>query len=285
MFINAWELLLKARILEDTKRETSLFYPKERDKERRTLSLRDGLKRVFPNERDPVRINVGRIADIRDKCTHFLIEEMESIYSGLFQAGVLNYMAKLDEWFALSIADKCSPAMLSLVFDVKAVDPIKIRRKYGIDTLKYVVQESQELSRSVEEINDDRFSVRVEYQLVLRKSAQDAEIVLSSGADGRVGGLLIEVGKALEKTHPHRQQNMVSRIRERLPDGRTFNTHDFQCILHKERIKGRSEYHYKLNNPVIHRYSDKLIDFIVGKIVANPDYLVSARESYRRRKK
>jgi hypothetical protein len=51
------------------------------------------------------------------------------------------------------------------------------------------------------------------------------------------------------------------------------------------KTKGRAEYHYRLNNPVIDMYSDKLATFIVEKVKQDTGYLTAARESYRRRKK
>lgn len=87
-FTNAWELLLKAKILENEKKETAIYYKKVRNQKRRSRSLRDCLKKTFPNEKDPLRKNVEDIVEIRDAATHLIIEELESVYSGLFQAGV-----------------------------------------------------------------------------------------------------------------------------------------------------------------------------------------------------
>lgn len=86
-YTNAWELILKAKIIEDSKNENSIYYKKVKGQLRKSLSLRDCLKKIFLNENDPIRLNIETVADIRDSATHFIIEELESIYSGLFQAG------------------------------------------------------------------------------------------------------------------------------------------------------------------------------------------------------
>lgn len=128
-FTNAWELMLKAYLLEGTKSEKSIFYPKEKNKPRKSIALRDALKRIFPNEKDPVRKNVEDIADLRDSATHLVVRELEEIYVGLFQAGVLNYLDKLKEWFGINVADRISPAMLSLIFDMGKINPCFITKK------------------------------------------------------------------------------------------------------------------------------------------------------------
>lgn len=40
-FVNAWELLNKAKIIEDTKKDLSIYYKKNKGQPRKTLSLRD----------------------------------------------------------------------------------------------------------------------------------------------------------------------------------------------------------------------------------------------------
>ena len=49
-YINAWELLLKARIIETTKKENSIYKKKERNKKRISISLRDCLGVVFKED-------------------------------------------------------------------------------------------------------------------------------------------------------------------------------------------------------------------------------------------
>ena len=57
---NAWELLLKAKILHDKCNTDSIYYKRQKGKIRRTLSLRDCLKQVFPKQNDYVRRNIEK---------------------------------------------------------------------------------------------------------------------------------------------------------------------------------------------------------------------------------
>ncbi len=52
---NAWERLLKGKILDDTRKRSSIYFPKVRKQQHRTLALRDCIKRMLPNEKDPIR--------------------------------------------------------------------------------------------------------------------------------------------------------------------------------------------------------------------------------------
>lgn len=282
-FCNAWELLLKSKILEDDTKESAIYYKKQRNQKRRSLSLRDCLKKIIPSERDPVRINIEDIAAIRDEATHLIVRELEAIYSGLFQSGILNYIEKIEEWFGISITKKISPAMLTLVSDIRQIDPIFIKKGYGPEILKFVESEMERIRKNDEELKDVKYRIPIEYKLVLTKSAKDADITLSSGVGGKTVGL-IEVPKDIEKTHPHLQKDAIVKIKERIGDDIVFNQYDFQSILYKEKIKEKLKYHYMIRKPVIHRYSDALIDLTVNKIERDQEYLRKARKAYKNRR-
>src|SRR3990172_4677065 len=76
LICNAWELLLKAKVIEDAKTRRAIFFPKIRGEPLRSLALRDCLKKVFPNENDPTRRNLERVIELRDKAVHLVIGQV-----------------------------------------------------------------------------------------------------------------------------------------------------------------------------------------------------------------
>lgn len=68
---NAWELLLKA-ILIKTKGEKSIYYKNNND---RTLNLENCIKLIMTNDKDPVRLNLEQIINLRNTSTHFITED------------------------------------------------------------------------------------------------------------------------------------------------------------------------------------------------------------------
>lgn len=277
-FTNAWELLLKAKIIEDNKSENSIYYRKVKGQLRKSLSLRDCLKNIFKNETDPVRRNIETINDIRDSATHFIIEELESIYSGLFQAGILNYVNALHNWFDSSITDKCSPALMTLVGTTKDIDPIKIQKKYGPTILEFVQSQIRSIDESEHSISDAKFRIPVEYKLVLTKVEGDADIRLTASDLGGKSALVFEVAKNPEKTHPNLQKHVVAKVATRAKT--KFTTYDFQAVLTVERIKGNGKYHFEMINPNVHKYSNELVDLILHKISTQQDYLKTIRQKH-----
>ncbi len=59
-----------------------------------------------------------------------------------------------------------------------------------------------------------------------------------------------------------------------------FSQYDFQAVLTLEKIKGNGKYHFEMDDPIIHRYSDELVDFIAKKIENNPKYLENNKRKY-----
>lgn len=93
---NEWELLLKAVIVHKSGNK-SIYY---KDNPDRTISLSDAAKRVFTNEKDPLRKNLEKIIELRNTSAHFVTEEYGIIYAPLFQACIINYRNKLNEFFS-----------------------------------------------------------------------------------------------------------------------------------------------------------------------------------------
>ena len=60
---NAWELMLKAEIIKRDDIE-AIYY---KDNKERTISLSDAVKRIFTNEKDPLRKNLSKIIELRNQ--------------------------------------------------------------------------------------------------------------------------------------------------------------------------------------------------------------------------
>ena len=119
------------------KKLVRFFIKKIRGDQRRYLSLRDAIKKIFLNENDPIKKNIEDIAELRDSTTHLIIEELDAFYTSLFQAGVLNYVKLLKDWFGVDVIKKTSPAMLSLIFDLKDVNPQILKKKYNKEIINF----------------------------------------------------------------------------------------------------------------------------------------------------
>jgi len=283
LICNAWELLLKARILDQTKQKNSIYNPTQKGEKQRTLALRDCLKKEFPNEHEPVRRNIERIADLRDEAVHLVISDVPKDVLGLFQACVLNYHKHLFGWFDVSLADRVSPGMMSIVYDfspeeVDLKSPV-MRKRLGKDAADYLTEYQARLQQDVEELgNPSTFSIGIEYSLALTKKPADADITLSSGTSG-ANTKLVEVPKDPSKTHPQRQTEVIAKVNAALGGSKIINPHDIQCVVKVYGIKKRSDFFYQgsvSGNPG--QYSDKFIGWLVQHFNNDNDFFLKVRQ-------
>ncbi len=282
LICNAWELMLKAKIIQDTGNKKFVYYKKKRGEPRRSLALRDCLKGAFPNESDPTRRNIELVADLRDEATHLVISQVPKDVLALFQACVLNYHKRLGDWWSISLSDRVPVGMMTIVYDLSPdqLDPndAVLRRRWGAETAKYLVRFQEKVRREHESLGRPaEFSIDIDYRLVLTKKPQGADIALTTGPDGEPLGK-VEVPKDSGKTHPYRQKELIEQVNAALRNGATFNQHDVQCILKTHKVQRRPEYFYHSGvkgSPK--QYSHQLVDWIVERYEQDDQFFEKTR--------
>lgn len=287
LICNAWELLLKAKIIEDKGSSKVIYYKKKRGKPRRSWPLRDCLKQVFLNENDPVRLNVERIADLRDESVHLVISQVPKDILGLFQASVLNYHRKLVDWFAISLSNRVSVGMMTIVYDFSPeqfdLESPVLRRQLRHDVVQYLTQFQAEIRDEFETLGKPaEYSIDIDYRLALVKNVGKSDITLTGGEMGTTVGI-VEVPKDPGKTHPYREKELIDEVNAKLGSVASVNQHDIRCIVKVYQIKKRSEFHYKgrvLGSPT--QYSQRFVEWILHKYNADSQFFVKTRQKARR---
>lgn len=280
MMINAWELLLKAEVV-NNQGDNALFY---KDDPSKSIAIRDATKIVFTNDRDPVRRNIEYLTELRDKAIHLLIPELQGEVSRLFQASVFNYLNRYNEVTNSNLSSKLGTGLISLIIDPGQFSPDNLKESYDTKTADEISVFMERFHGEESELASSDFAIPIEYKLTLSKNAQQGDITLASGNTGGIG-FLIEVPKDVDKTHPHRQGDAVREVLKLLQSHQTtsFSSYDFQAVVFKERIQSSksSSYYHFIEKPETHRYSNKLVEFIVEKVKADSSYLSRCRESYK----
>lgn len=267
LICNSWELLLKAKLIRDTGDRKAIYEKKKTGQPVRTHSLRFCLERIFPDENNPTRKNVEFISDLRDQSVHLVLSAIPKDVLGLFQASVLGYHKHLVEWFGVSLNDRVSVGMMTIVFDF-APDELdlgnaKLIRQLGKETTNYLAGYSASIQDEAKKLgHSNDFAIDIDYRLVLTKNPAEGDITIKAGADGDVVGLL-EVAKDPAKTHPYRQKELIVRMNELLGEA-MVNKYDIECVVRAFKIKKRGEFYYQgkvKGSPV--QYSEKFIAWMV----------------------
>ena len=282
LICNAWELLLKARIIELIGSNEAIYYPKKRGEKRRTLALRDCIKKIISDEKDPMRRNIERIADLRDDAVHLVIRTLPRDVLALFQSCVLNYHRLLGDWFTISLSDRVPVGMMSIVYDLGPehfdLNNPKLRKQLGKDAAEYLAKYRAELLQESASLgNVKEFLMGIEYRLALVKRVGDADIVLSNGTSGNPLQVL-EVPKDSSKTHPYRRTEVVLEINNKLAGRHKITSYDIQCVVDHHKIKSRTEFFYQgavRGSPP--QYSVAFVDWCVEQFERDSGYFGKMR--------
>jgi hypothetical protein len=278
LLCSAWELILKAKIISDTGNRRSICYPRG---PRRTLSLRDCLKRVIPNEKDPVRANVEKIADLRDRACHLVISKVPKEIIGLFQSSVLNYHKKLNEWFQMSLSERVTVGMMTIVydFDPKEFDLTnpRLRREMGKETADYLMRYQADIRQMFDELGKPaEFSIDIGFHLALVKKLAEGDIALTSGTAGDPTQI-VEVPKDPGQTHPFLQKDVVKELNSKIAP-KTINQYDLLCVRRLYNIEKRPEFFYQSSVPGSPKqYSQAYVDWLLQEYKKDPSFFSNAR--------
>lgn len=295
---NAWELLLKAKLLSDG---IKITYP---NKEHRSLSLKDTIKKVITNEKDPIRINMDQIIFLRNSSTHFIIPEFEIEYLPLITFSVKKYCKLLKDFFDESIDDYIKTDFLAL-FTNRSNTSVDILKKYNSTIDNVFKYNMKKISALYEKNPNLEFSqsVTVNLKRVSKPSLADYTFYSSKNPkDPNVKPMYVD--KDINSFYPNKTMDIVDKVDniitanniiyyplkpfEPLHKGKQkiFNQYAFQLIINKYKIKGNSDFHFELKdqNQPTHRYSEGLVGFIISKIQDNPNITKELHEEkYRKR--
>lgn len=282
LICNAWELLLKAKVLEDTADRKAIYYASQPGESRRSLSLSDCLNRTFLDERDSTRRNLERVQDLRDASIHLFISDVPKDVLGLLQACVLNYHRCLSEWFDVTLSDRVPLGMMTIVFDTSPEqldlgDPV-MRRRLGKDAADYLLSLTDELRAEHDSHGyAPEFSVEIKYGLYIQKRSEGASVVAVTGDEGSPARI-VRMAKDPSETFPYRQKELLDELTARLGPLQRITLGDIQAVVAAERVKDRPDWFYQgkvKGSPG--QYSRRFVDWFVGRCHQDPAFLQESR--------
>lgn len=213
MFIcNAWELMLKAHMLKE-KGSKSIYYKDNAD---RTLSLENCIQKVFTNNKDPLRLNLEKIVELRNTSTHFITEDYEMVYVPLFQACILNFNEKMMAFHQIDMTKIIPQNFLSLSVSMKALSESEIVAKYPEEIAKKILDMKNNVDALSIENNNAKFAIRIDHYHYITKNKDKATsfVKIDNTADANVK--IIKELKDPNNTHNLTAKACITKIKERL---------------------------------------------------------------------
>ena len=233
---NAWELLLKAYLINKAKDINVINY---KDDLNRTIGLDECVEKVFTSTTDKTKTNISFIRSIRNKSTHLILPEFDFMLAPAFQRSLTNYNKFFKKQFPdYNLNEKVTP-YIALVNpgDNKDVSSLVLNpaNMLLMDKLKAELDTDENLVQTL--------------RLVSTKKESDADIKYTVVKDGGENAKFINVPKNIEIT---------------LGPSHGFTSNKFHDICKRKNIKGNQDYCYLFpySKSNIKKYSDLAIEYI-----------------------
>lgn len=263
---NAWELMLKAYMIV-SQGEDSIYY---HDNPNRTITLEKCLQKVITNEKAPVRRNLLKIIELRNTSTHFVTEEYEMVYIPLFQACILNFVEKMQEYHGIDMTEIIPQNFLTLSVSMKALEENTIRAKYPEEIATKLLDTYAQIEPMIAE-NNQGFAIKIEHLHYITKDKNKATSLVYVDNHADTGVKIIKEIKDPNNTHKYTMKTAIKEINRRLQSaGIDFkmNQYIFDLFNKVYGLKENEKYCY------VHRqyaqpsytYSMAAIELIVSEI-------------------
>ena len=266
---NAWELMLKAFLINKKKSIKAIQYSNNKSK---TVGLAECSNRVFTSTTDITRINLDFIRKIRNIATHDVISDFDYKYAPIFQKCLKNYLNFRDKYFAdIGIVSTSTP-FISLASHPERTNyssPLSLNPQ-----TKYIMDK---LNTSITETESDFTQI---IKLVNVKNENDADIkfYIDNYSIDSSKIRFVEKAKDVDVTHPYSASEIVNIIKENIEqtflNKYTFNQHYFNMFIKDCSIKDNQLYCYthKVGNSKTYTYSIDLLELFVSKCFENNKY-------------
>lgn len=252
---NAWELLLKAYLINKAKDINIINY---KDDNNRTISLDECAEKVFTSTTDTTKNNISFIRNIRNKATHLILPEYDYTLSPAFQRCLTNYNKFFKKQFPdYNLNEKVTPY-------IALVNPGNDK---NISSLILNPTNLLMFEKVKKELDSDE-TLGQTLRLVSTKKESEADIKYTIVKEGGENATIINAPKDIDRTHPYTTTEVIKKIKETLelslgPEHK-FTQTKFQDICRRKGIKNNQDYCYQFSysKNKIYRYSYITIEYV-----------------------
>lgn len=278
---NAWELMLKAHMIHIWG-ESSIYY---KDNNQRTLSLENCVQKVFTNNKDPLRINLEKIIELRNISTHFITEEYEMVYIPLFQSCIFNFNEKMMSFHSIDMTAIIPQNFLTLSVSMKALDETEIIARYP----EPIATRFIDLKNTIDDLsinNNAKFAIRIDHYYYITKDKNKATNIVHFDKSAAPGITVVKELQDPNNTHKYTAKACIKIINEILNrkhikliyngNPAKFTSFHFTNFCKYYGLKENKKlcYIHKQYSSPQYSYSQQMVDFIVEEIVKDPLHIL-----------
>lgn len=274
---NAWELMLKAHLI-NRDGEHAIYYSDDSD---RTISLAEVISLIYTDKKQPLRINLEEIIELRNTSTHLITEDDEIMFAPFFQSNVLSFGEQIKRFHNIEITNYITQNFLTLSVDVNVLSDEQIKAKYSKETAKNYLSRKEHLDyiTRTHSSNDLYIPLRIEFFSTKKAENADITYAIDNNSDEKIGVIKMEIDPK-NKYNLSRKQVIKGINKQLNARGIDFNyiSGNGENIFNDHTLTLMMKF-YNLYTPYTYtfvsstRYSQQLVTEIVRIIQQNPDVI------------
>lgn len=242
LMINAWELLLKAKLLADNEDEKDAIHFKNKGKlvktasgNPKTISITKALNLLESSGtlKKLVGDNIRLLIEIRDESVHFIHNDMSLAVKiqSIGMASLKNFMTLAMEWFGFDFKKYNFYLMPVSFFHLSDIESFSIDANSKDNLLKHL----NTVEKSHENDDDPQFSVSLKLETKLVKTTSDEAMQVRVTDDPDAPEIKISEEDAL-KNYPHTYQSLCDVLRKRFKNFK--KNKQFNDLMRELKAKG-----------------------------------------------
>jgi hypothetical protein len=242
LMINAWELLLKAKLLADNEDEKEAIYFKNKGEivktasgNPRTISITKALNILESSGtiKKLVSENIRLLIEIRDESVHFIHNDMSLAVKvqSIGMASLKNFMTLAIDWFGLDFKKYNFYLMPVSFFHLSDVESFSVDTNSKDNLVKHL----NAVEKSHENDDDPQFSISLRLETKLVKTTSDEAMQVRVTDDPDAPEIKISEEDAL-KNYPYTYQSLCGVLRKRFKDFK--QNKQFNELMRELKVKG-----------------------------------------------
>jgi hypothetical protein len=283
--VNAWELLLKAKIVKDASEDISSLYIQRQEGNYKTnrsgnfltIEIMGALNKLALEI--PVAENIKALVEIRDTVTHFYRDDaIEYVVFSLGVASLKNYQSLIKHWFNKSLTEFNFHILpLAFSYDFRTLAMLDLAGKP--DAIANIIRMVTKSHEDIDSSDDFHFVCEVTTEIKsAKKFMGEADFTTMIDTEAKSGSAIYIKTQNPHDRYPLSYKKLVEKVKEQRSDVKLADIQKiikqsdlkknekyagfiFTNKVHEDRYKEKGELHYATSI-----YNSDAIRFIVEKL-------------------
>jgi hypothetical protein len=244
--VNAWELLLKAKIVKDAEENIASLYVQRSDGEYKTnrsgnfltIEVIGALNKLSLDI--PVAENIKALVEIRDTVTHFVYDEvLEYVVFSLGVASLRNYQKLIREWFDKGLTEFNFHILpLAFAYDFRTLAMLDLKGKP--DAIANLVRMVTQSNEDIDSSGAFHFVCEVTAEIRSAKKFQEgADFVTVIDSESSPETAVYVKTQNLHERYPLSYKRLEKRVKKLRANAKPF---DIQRVIKQHNLKKNKRY-------------------------------------------